>query len=94
VLGRDFLSSRTVRVVNTTFQANTNTDPNAPPTIVSATFPRLIAEQGDSNSVLGSIGFKINPFGNFLLTVNGLFRLNKRGLQDDFSPLVAVDYSF
>lgn len=94
VLGRDFLSSRSVRVVNTTFQANTNTDPNAPPTIVSATFPRLIAEQGDSNSVLGSIGFKINPFGNFLLTVNGLFRLNKRGLQDDFSPLVAVDYSF
>ena len=94
VLGRDFLSSRSVQVVNTTFQANTNTDPTAPPTIVSATFPRLVAEQGDSNSVLGSIGLKINPFGNFLLTVNGLFRLNKRGLQDDFSPLVAVDYSF
>jgi hypothetical protein len=83
-----------VRVVNTTFQANTNTDINAPPTIVTATFPRLIAEQGDSNSLLGSIGVKINPFGNFLLTVNGLFRLNKKGLQDDFSPLVAVDYSF
>jgi hypothetical protein len=94
LLGRDFLSSRTVRVVNTTFQANTNTDINAPPTIVTATFPRLIAEQGDSNSLLGSIGVKINPFGNFLLTVNGLFRLNKKGLQDDFSPLVAVDYSF
>lgn len=94
LLGRDFLSSRAVRVVNTTFQANTNTDPSAPPTIVTATFPRLIAEQGDSNSLLGSIGVKINPFGNFLLTVNGLFRLNKKGLQDDFAPLVAVDYSF
>jgi hypothetical protein len=94
VLGRNFLDSQSVRVVNTTFQANTNTDPNAPPTIVTETFPRLVAEQGDSNSLLGSIGFKINPFRNFLLTVNGLFRLNKKGLQDDFSPLVGVDYSF
>lgn len=94
VLGRDFLSSQTVHVVNTTFQANTNTNLTAPPTIVTATFPRLVAEQGDSNSLLGSIGLKINPFGNFLLTVNGLFRLNKKGLQDDFAPLVAVDYSF
>jgi hypothetical protein len=61
---------------------------------VTAIFPRLVAEQGDSNSLLGSIGLKINPFGNFLLTVNGLFRLNDEGLQDDFAPLVAVDYSF
>ncbi|HEV8611483.1 MAG TPA: transporter [Thermoanaerobaculia bacterium] len=92
VLGRDFLSTRRVRVVDTTFQANTN--PAGPPNIVTATFPRLVAEQGDSNSLLGSIGLKINPFGNFLLTVNGLFRLNNEGLQDDFAPLVAVDYSF
>jgi hypothetical protein len=94
VLGRDFLSTRRVRVVDTTFQANTNTDLTAPPTIVTATFPRLVAEAGDSNSLLGSIGVKINPFGNFLLTINGLFRLNRKGLQDDFAPLVAVDYSF
>ena len=94
VLGRDRLKSRVVSVVDTTFQANTNTNPTAPPTIVTATFPRLVAEQGDSNSLLGSVGFKINPFGNFLITVNGLFSLNRKGLQDDFAPLVAVDYSF
>jgi hypothetical protein len=94
VLGRDRLKSRVVSVVDTTFQANTNTNPTAPPTIVTATFPRLVAEQGDSNSLLGSVGFKINPFGNFLITVNGLFSLNKKGLQDDFAPLIAVDYSF
>jgi Putative MetA-pathway of phenol degradation len=94
VLGRDFVDSRTVKVVDTTFQANTSNNPGAPATIVTATFPRLIAEQGDSNSLLGSIGLKINPFGNFLLTVNGLFQLNDEGLQDDFAPLVAVDYSF
>ena len=92
VLGRDFVSSRTVRVVDSTFQANTN--PSGPPNIVTATFPRLVADERDSNSILGSIGVKINPFGNFLLTVNGLFRLNDEGLQDDFAPLVAFDYSF
>jgi len=94
LLGRDFIRTRVVRVVDTTFEANTNTNPAAPPTIVTATFPRLVAERGDSNSLLGSIGIKINPFGNFLLTVNGLFSLNRKGLQDDFAPLVAVDYSF
>ena len=92
VLGRDRLNSRVVRVVDTTFQANTSA--SGPPNIVTATFPRLVAEQGDSNSLQGSVGFKINPFGNFLITVNGLFSLNRKGLQDDFAPLVAVDYSF
>jgi Putative MetA-pathway of phenol degradation len=92
LLGRDFINTRTVRVEQATFQANTN--PAGPPNIVTATFPRLVAGQGDSNSLLGSVGVKINPFGNLLLTVNGLFRLNNEGLQDDFAPLVAVDYSF
>jgi Putative MetA-pathway of phenol degradation len=92
LLGRDYINSQTVRVEDTTFEANTNIA--GPPNIVTATFPRLVAEEGDSNSLLGSIGLKINPFGNFLLTVNGLFRLNNEGLLDDFSPLIAVDYSF
>jgi hypothetical protein len=92
LLGRVFLDSRSIRVVDSTFQANTN--PGGPPNLVTATFPRLVAEQNDANSLLGSIGLKINPFGNFLLTLNGLFRLNDEGLQDDFAPLVAVDYSF
>ena len=92
LIGRNFVDSRVVRVVDTTFRANTN--PAGPPNIVTATFPRLVAEEGDSNALLGSVGLKINPFGNFLLTVNGLFRLNREGLQDDFAPLVGVDYSF
>jgi hypothetical protein len=57
-------------------------------------FPRLISEIRDSSSMLGSVGLKINPFGNFLLTINGLFSLNQKGLQDRFSPLIGVDYSF
>ena len=56
--------------------------------------PQLVATQQDSTSYSGSVGFRINPVGNLLLTVNGLFSLNSRGLQDKFAPLVAVDYSF
>jgi hypothetical protein len=40
------------------------------------------------------VGFKVNPVGNLLLTVNGLFSLNKNGLRDDFTPLIGLDYSF
>ncbi len=94
VLGRNFRRARAVSVVDSIFQANTNPDPATPPTLVTANFPRLIAEEKDSNAFLGSVGLKVNPFGNFLLTVNGLFSLNREGLQDDFAPLVAIDYSF
>ena len=94
VIGRSFRRDRVVRVEDTTFQANTNSDRTTPPILVTATFPRLIAEEEDFNSLLGSVGLKINPFGNFLLTLNGLFSLNREGLQDDFAPLVAIDYSF
>jgi hypothetical protein len=93
VLGRTFRDAQFVRVVDTTFQANTN--PGGPPNIVTAVFPRLIASREDLNTLLGSVGFKINPFGNFLITLNGLFPIvDDEGLQDRFSPLVAVDYSF
>ena len=56
--------------------------------------PRLVTERGDINQILGSVGVKINPFGNFLLTLNGLFPMNSEGLQDGFTPLVGIDYSF
>ena len=94
VIGRTFRNTQIVSVVDTTFTANTNTDPTAPPTLVSAVLPRLVVEQGNLNTLLGSVGFKVNPVGNLLLTVNGLFSINKRGLHDAFTPLVGLDYSF
>ncbi len=94
VLGRTFRKAQVVRVVDTTFQYNTNPDFNGTPVIQTATFSRLISETRDSTSLLGSAGFKINPVGNLLITVNGLFSLNQKGLQDRFAPLLAFDYSF
>lgn len=93
VIGRSFRDSQTVSVEDTPFQFNTN--PAGIPIMEgSRVLPRLLAQKQNSNAFLGSLGFKINPFGSFLLTVNGLFSLNEEGLQDDFAPLIGVDYSF
>jgi hypothetical protein len=94
ILGRTYVNTHVASVQNKTFTANTNPDPKAPPTLVSATLPQLQSKQGDLNTLLGSIGIKINPVGNLLLTVNGLFSISKEGLQDKFTPLVGLDYSF
>jgi len=93
-IGRTFRNAQVVSVADTTFQANTNSDRTTPPVIVSAVFPRLVSEREDSNTLIGSVGFKVNPVGNLLLTVNGLFALNDHGLQARFAPLVGLDYSF
>src|SRR5262245_10830736 len=93
-IGRTFIKTQNIRVENTLFTANTTPNPADPPNIVSATLPRLVTERGDVNQILGSVGVKINPFGNFLLTLNGLFPMNSEGLQDGFTPLIGIDYSF
>ncbi len=92
-LGRTLRKSQVLREVDTTFEYNVN--PNTDPvSLRSTTLKQLIATQQDATSFLGSVGFKINPVGNLLITVNGLFSLNNRGLQARFAPLVGLDYSF
>ncbi len=92
-LGRTLRNSQVLREVDTVFQYNVN--PNTDPVdLHSTTLRQLVATQQDATSLLGSVGFKINPVGNLLVTVNGLFNLNNRGLQARFSPLVGLDYSF
>ena len=92
-LGRTLRNSQVLREVDTVFQYNVN--PNTDPVdLHSTTLKQLVATQQDATSLLGSVGFKINPVGNLLVTVNGLFNLNNRGLQARFSPLVGLDYSF
>ncbi len=94
VLGRDFRKTSRVRVVNNVYTANTNSDEN-PPKIREATFPTLTIENvQDLNTLIGSAGLKFNPFGNLLMTINGLFSLNRQGLQSRFTPLVGIEYSF
>jgi hypothetical protein len=92
-LGRTLRNGQVLREVDTVFQYNANpaTDPVD---LRSATLKQLVATRQDATSFVGSVGFKVNPVGNLLVTVNGLFSLNNRGLQPKFAPLVGVDYSF
>ncbi len=94
VLGRSIRDAEVVRVMNHTFQANTNPNPATPPVIMEATLPRLVAVRGNLNPLVGSVGVKLNPFGNFLLTVNALVPINREGLQSRVVPLVGLEYSF
>src|SRR6185503_8766606 len=93
VIGRHQNDIRSVGVEDTTFIANDA--PSGPPHEVSATFSHLTYTPNQSRNVLyGSVGFKVNFTGNFLLSLNGLFPLTDKGLQDEFTPLIGVDYSF
>ena len=92
-LGRTLRNTQVLRVVDTAFEYNTNPSTD-PVDLHTATLKQLVATEQDSTSFLGSVGFKINPVGNLLITINGLFSLNNRGLQARFSPLVGLDYSF
>ena len=94
-IGNSFRNATILRVENQTYQANTNPDPTQPPKIVTATFPQLNMVDGQNYwAALGAVGLKINPFGNFLITVNALFPIKKESLQDNLTGLVAIDYSF
>jgi hypothetical protein len=104
VLGRIYRDTQIVRVETQTFTAVTGDslggtcgclpEGQNPPQTVTAHFPRLTSTNGNSRTLLGSIGVKVNPFANLLVTVNGLFSLKREGLQTRIAPLVGVDYSF
>lgn len=97
VIGTTYLNTPIVGVENTAFTANTASniiDPNTPPVYVTTTLPQLTVHTGDLNTLTGSGGFKINPFGNLLITLNALFSLNNNGLVDHLTPMVGLDYAF
>ncbi len=97
LLGRDLRNSTRVSVDSNTYVANANGSfsPATPPVLVSATFSSLsVKTVSHVNTLTGSLGLKFNPVGNLLLTLNGLFAVNKQSLVDTFTPLIGVDYSF
>jgi hypothetical protein len=51
-------------------------------------------EGKDLHLLLGSVGLKVNPWANMLLTANVLFPLTDRGLTDSLTWMAGVDYSF
>ncbi len=102
VIGRTFRNSQVVGVEQTALCVNP-TPSYVPPAgatcatdanLVSYTRPQIAVTTGNVNTLIGSAGFKINPIGNLLVTLNALFSITKEGLQDKVTPMVAIDYAF
>jgi hypothetical protein len=93
LLGLQQSGVRDVSIENATFQANTN--PTGPPNIVEGTFAQTTYTADQDRSTLNAaVGFKINLARTLLLTLDGVFPLNDKGLRDDFTPLLGLDWSF
>jgi hypothetical protein len=56
--------------------------------------PDFSTQEANLNLLLGSVGIKINPVGRLLLVGNVLFSVGKNGLQDKFTPVFGLDYTF
>lgn len=95
VIGRDVRKTDVVVIDNHTYTAQRASADQTTFTPFSQVFPRLVVNPiSNQNRLTGSVGLKINPVGNLLLTLNGLIALDKKGLQDKFTPLISLDYSF
>src|SRR5262249_45351354 len=103
LIGRTYRDTKVVALLDRSLTFNTNDKCKdaascaiSPPVLSTTMRPFIGVDTGTGNvnTLTGAVGFKVNPFGNLLVTVNGLFALNKKGLQDKFTPLVGLDYAF
>ncbi|MGH9399295.1 MAG: hypothetical protein ACRD00_02930 [Thermoanaerobaculia bacterium] len=95
LVGRVVLNTQRVLTENHTYTADRASADQSSFTPYSQDFPRLVvAPQSNQNRLSCSVGLRINPVGNLLVTLNGLFPLDSNGLQDKFTPLIGIDYSF
>lgn len=69
-------------------------DDGLPRDVRTVGLPRLEVRKGSLNLVTGALGVRVNPFENLLVSASVLFSLADRGLQDRFTPVISVDYSF
>jgi hypothetical protein len=90
LIGRTLRNTGRIQEVQQEWQYTRRGDP----VVHSTALPELVQVDGDLNIVLASVGFRINPFKNLLISANALFSTGHRGLQDRFTPVVAFDYSF
>ncbi|MGQ0734042.1 MAG: hypothetical protein ACT4QD_10335 [Acidobacteriota bacterium] len=59
-----------------------------------STFPNVSFTRGSFNALSGAVGLKANAFGQLLIDVNVLFKLDEHGLRDKVTPLIGIEYSF
>lgn len=56
--------------------------------------PTIETGRNSYNRTDGSIGFKLKPFGNLLLTTNLLVKLDRNGLRQRMAPLMGLSLTF
>lgn len=92
-LGLNQSDVRSVAVERATYTADR--DPGPGQDLVSETFDRTTYTPGESRNTMNmALGMKINLAGTFLLSLDGVFPLTDKGLRDEFTPLIGLDYSF
>jgi hypothetical protein len=57
-------------------------------------FPNVVFIRDSFNALSGAMGLKANLFGQLLVDVNLLFKLDEHGMRDKVTPLVGLEYSF
>lgn len=57
-------------------------------------FPGIYTYSNSFDSNFATIGGKVNPTGNLLLTLNGFFKLDQNGLHNKPAPLAGISYTF
>jgi hypothetical protein len=60
----------------------------------TTTFEEFARRSGSLDLVMGAVGVRFNPRGNFLISAYALVPLTDAGLRDRVTPVVAVDYVF
>jgi hypothetical protein len=56
--------------------------------------PDIALGSGNFNAAKGAAGVKYNPFSNFLISVNTLWRMDHNGLRNKTVPLAGISYTF
>jgi outer membrane putative beta-barrel porin/alpha-amylase len=62
--------------------------------VQTAEFNEFERRGGNLNLALGTVGFKFNPAGDFLISANVLFPLTDAGLRSKLTTVIGVDYAF
>jgi hypothetical protein len=60
----------------------------------TATFEEFSRRPGDLNLLVGVLGARFNPRGNFLISAEVLLPITDAGLRDRVTPVIGIDYSF
>ena len=62
--------------------------------VESTTFNEFERRGGNLSLALGTVGFKFNPAGDFLISGNVLFPITESGLRSKLTTVIGIDYAF